>query len=333
MDQFIYEKFLQMPTIGLLVAIGASLYLLGKGADLLVDQAIILSKRWGIPKVVIGATIVSLGTTIPEVTVSVAAALKGSADLALGNAIGSIITNTALILGMCSMIGIVPINRKIVGKQGFFQLGSAALLTIVSLPLFNNGQALVSKKMGFIFLILLIIYVYASIVSGKKADKDQEEKDEVLEASLISQVIYMLVGLFLVIASSKILIPSVEIAAIRIGIPQSVVAATLVAFGTSLPELITSVTAVKKGHGELAVGNVVGANVLNILFVIGSSAAISSEGLIVPDLFLKVQIPVMIVTLVIFHLSSISKDNKINKVEGSLLLIIYAIYLVLNYIG
>ena len=133
------------------------------------------------------------------------------------------------------------------------------------------------------------------------------------------------------VVSSKLLIPTVEITAVRVGIPQSVIAATLVAFGTSLPELVTVVTAVRKGHGELGIGNIVGADILNVLFVVGSAASVTAGGLAVPADFYKLQIPVMLIILVVFRLFSIGKKGRIGKPAGLILLGIYIIYIVLNY--
>lgn len=333
MDALIYSVLEGFPTLILLVIIGFSLYVLGKGADILVNEAIGISIKRGIPKVVIGATIVSLGTTIPEVTVSVFAAINGNPGLALGNAIGSIITNTALILGLAALLGRLPIDRRVVGKQGNIQLVSALLLTIVSLPiLFKGSEGRVTQWMGFIFIALLLLYIIGTISSSKTSNKEDVPASDSKDDSLILQIIKLILGVGLVVLSSKILIPSVEMTAIRIGIPQSIIAATLVALGTSLPELVTSITAVRKGHGELAVGNVIGANILNILFVIGSSAAVTKGGLLVPTIFYKLQIPTMIVVLVLFHIFSRNKKGIMTKLQGSVFLGTYVGYLILNYV-
>ena len=330
MDDIIYAAIVGIPTIGLLLIIGMSLYVLGKGADVLVNEAIGLSIRWGIPKIIIGATIVSLGTTIPEVTVSVFAAINGHPDLALGNAIGSIITNTALILGIASLVGLLPMDKKALGNQGRIQLLTILLFSIISLPMISGG--IISQKMGFLFLAFLALYIGGTLIISRKSTEEESEEFNQEESPLIAQVIKLIFGTFLVIISSKILIPSVEVTAIRVGIPQSIIAATLVAFGTSLPELVTSVTAVKKGHGALAIGNVTGANILNILFVIGGSAAVTKQGLIVPTLFYKLQIPTMLISIVLFYLYSKNKDDIITKLQGSILLAVYIIYLGASYI-
>lgn len=330
MDEFLYSILGNIPTIGLIAIIGVSLYLLGKGADEFVEAAIGLSVRWGIPKVIVGATIVSLGTTIPEVTVSVMASLKGSSDMALGNAVGSIITNTALILGLAALIGHLPMDKKMLGKQGRNQLIFAILLAIISMPILGNGEnGLITKLMGFGLLAILVVYMYFTV----KSSRDSFESDvEETEGSLGTNLLKLFFGLVLVILSSKVLIPSVEVVALRAGIPESIIAATLVAFGTSLPELMTSLTAVRKGHGELAVGNVTGANILNILFVVGSSAAVSKSGLLVSQHFFKLQIPIMLLVLGTFYLFTKRDKDHITKFQGGILLGIYILYLIMNFL-
>lgn len=332
MEEFILSNFSEFSTFILFVIIAISLFLLSKGADILVGEAVALSIRWGIPKMIIGATIVSLGTTIPEATVSVMAAINGNPDLALGNAIGSIIADTGLIIGIAALVGHLPIDKKAIHTQGPIQLGAGILLAVVSLPFFSKGpEGKITQWMGFIFLGLLILYIIKTISSAKQSNIgssiDASDKE-----NLLIQLIKLTLGIILVIFSSKILIPSVEITAIRMGIPQSIIASTLVAFGTSLPELITAITAVRKGHGELAIGNIIGADILNVLFVVGSAAAVTKGGLLVPTNFYKLQIPTMLIVLIAFRLFSKSKNNKISKLQGSFLMGIYIIFLVLNYI-
>jgi len=332
MDELIFSVLTEFSTLLLIVVIGVSLYVLGKGADILVNEAVGLSLSWGISKMVVGATIVSLGTTLPEMTVSVFAAIKGNPDLALGNAIGSIITNSALIIGLAALVGTLPLDRKNVVGQSRLQLISSGLLALVSLPFFSKGPGgVITQWMGFVFLILLIIYIVGTIRRAKAMNNELTLNYGEEEVSLAIQLIKLAFGIILVIFSSKVLIPSVEITALRVGIPQSVIAATLVAFGTSLPELVTAITAVRKGHGELAVGNVIGANILNVLFVTGAAAAVTKNGLSVPTNFYKLQIPTMLLVLGVFHMCAKNKDEKISKFEGLFLLVAYIIYLLLNY--
>ncbi|MFD3156889.1 calcium/sodium antiporter [Haloimpatiens sp. FM7330] len=342
MDSILLNYINSFPTIVLLLIICVSLYTLGKGADLLVDEAVSLSVQWGIPKIIIGATIVSLGTTLPEVTVSVFAALKGNPDLALGNAIGSIIADTGLIIGLAAIIGQLPVDQNTINRQGKIQVLAGILLSVVCLPFFSNGGkriGIIPQWMGWIFLVLLAMYLYKSFKWAKssKSNKDDNTEEEVAvektNKPIALQVIMMFLGIIIVIISSKILIPSVEVTAIRIGIPQSIIAATLIAFGTSLPELITAITAVKKGHGELAIGNIVGADVLNVLFVVGSAASVTKGGLVVPTNFYKLQIPVMLIILLSFRHFSKNKGHVITKKEGIFLTAIYSVYILLSYFG
>lgn len=329
-DEFIYYNLNSYSTLILFLIIALSLRFLGRGADLLVDQAVKLSLKWGISKMIVGATVVSLGTTIPEVTVSLSASLKGNADLALGNAVGSIITNTGLIIGLSSLLGKIKVDPIIVKRQGNIQLFVTFLLVLISIPSLNNS--IISKKMGFILTVILIAYIGLNIYWSKIDErKDGHENEQVDDQKTIIQILLLLIGFLLVIVSSKILIPSVEIVAVRLGVPQTVVAATLVAFGTSLPELVTSITAVRKGYGELAVGNVIGANILNVLFVVGVSALVSVDGLTVSNMFYSLYYPTMLLLIILFYIFMRNKGEEISNREGLILLIVYLVYLVLNY--
>lgn len=334
MEAFLHQNFVVLPTVVLFLIIAVSIYLLGKGADVLVDEAVTLSLRWGVPKMIIGATIVSLGTTLPEATVSVLAALNGNPDLALGNAIGSIITDTGLIIGIASLIGVLPIDRQTVNHQGKVQVMAGVLLAVTALPLFSPGDTgRITQWMGLFFVLLLGIYMYFTLRWSREGN-DAGYEFEMEQGSLFKVFGKLFAGAALVILSSQLLIVSVEIAAVRVGVPQSIIAATIVAFGTSLPELVTAVTAVRKGHGELAIGNIVGADILNVLFVVGAAASVTKGGLAVPLTFYKLQIPVMLLVLVAFRFFSLRGKPRpvIMKREGMFLLTIYIGYLLVNYL-
>ncbi|MEA4986751.1 MAG: calcium/sodium antiporter [Anaerovorax sp.] len=339
MELLIHNYLNSFSTFFLILVIVAMLYILSKGADILVEEAVSLSLHLGIPKMIIGATIVSLGTTLPEATVSVLAAINGNPDLALGNAIGSIIADTGLILGLAALIGHLPVDRLVVERQGKIQVLAGFLLAVVCLPFLSGGTGNIRQWVGWLFLALLVAYIYISIKWTKKSNTDEssekeETDDDLIEekSPLIFQLLKLVIGIVLVIGSSKILIPAVEISAIRVGIPQSIIAATLIALGTSLPELVTAITAVRKGHGELAIGNIVGADILNVLFVVGSAAAVTSGGLDVPVNFYKLQIPTMLIILLFFRFFSNGKnEEEISKKEGFVLFAIYCVYVVLNF--
>jgi cation:H+ antiporter len=307
-----------------------SLFSLGKGADLLVDHAVSISRHFNIPKAIIGATIVSLGTTLPEASVSVLAAVQGAPDLALGNAIGSVIVDTGLIIGIASQIAPLPIDLNAIRFQSWTQFAVGILIVVFSLPLWHAGDGgNISQWMGFILILLLIAYLYRSM---KQSASSTYQTEEVAPSSHVAMdFLLIILGIAIVIIASKILIPSVEVLAIRAGIPESIIAATLVAFGTSLPELTTAIKSVTKGHSDLALGNIMGADILNILFVIGSAAAVTKEGLNVPSDFYIVQLPFLMIILTLFRIFTLNSGSQISRMEGMVLLVCYLIYLAFNY--
>ncbi|HAK45805.1 MAG TPA: sodium:calcium antiporter [Spirochaeta sp.] len=329
MEELIVSLVEGQPIVVLFVIIFALLYILGKGADLLVDEAVTLSVKWGIPKVLIGATVVSLGTTLPEASVSVMAAVRGNPDMALGNAVGSIICDTGLIVGIAALISPLALNKKLVNRQGWLQFGSGILLVAVSLL----AGAAIPQLAGITFIVLLILYMLITIRWSKDSDEPQpetlEHKDE---GPMLLVLLKLALGVTLIILSSKVLIPTVEVTAVRIGIPQSIIAATLVAFGTSLPELVTAVSAARRGHGDLAIGNIIGADILNVLFVVGAAAAVTPEGLPIPKYFFSLQFPVMIGILLTFRLITLFAKTAVKRWHGLLLLGMYIAYTVVSYV-
>ena len=336
MDALLHEFLMNSSILISLLVLALSLYTLGKGADILVDNAVALSLRWGIPKMVLGATIVSLGTTLPEASVSTLAAVKGNADLALGNAIGSIIADTGLIIGIAALLGTVPVDKRLIHSQGTVQFSAALLLTVAALPFFSAGrEGTIYQWMGWVFVALLIGYMYISFRWAKESAAGNGNADDSLseaEKPLFFQLLFLALGIAVVVLSSKILIPAVEVSAVKAGIPQSIIAATLVAFGTSVPELVTAITAVKKGHGELAAGNIIGADILNVLFVLGVAAAVTPSGIHVPIGFYYVQFPTMLLVLGIFRFCSTRKSGVITRVQGFFLFIFYIAYVILNFV-
>ena len=333
----IESKIGNLHTIWLFVIIAITLYLLGKGADMLVEEAVALSTRWGIPQTLIGATIVSLGTTTPEATVSVLAAVQGDPDIALGNAVGSIICDTGLILGTAALIAPLPLNRKIVNRQGWLQLGAGFLLVIACLPFGSLGTTFAEggrlpQVMGFIFLVLLAAYMWQSIRWSRDADGAMEvDQSHDESANMVLVVVKLLFGILLVVAASSVLIPAVKIVAERVNVPKSIIAATLVAFGTSLPEFVTAVTAARRGHGALAVGNVIGADILNVLFVAGASAAVTGGGLEAPTHFFRLLFPLMLFILVVFRVGIFISGDKLKRPFGIVLIGAYLLVTILSY--
>lgn len=345
MEEWLAEIVVALSWPFLAGLIALCLVVLAKGAGWLVDEAVTLSKRSGIPKVIIGATVVSLGTTTPEAVVSVLAAFQGRPGLALGNAVGSIICDTGLILGLACLISPLPLDRKIVNRQGWIQFGSGILLVLACLPWGNLGMVFIDggrmpRWVGFAFLVLLVGYLLQSVRWAKTQDDSSAEVPSALEASedaagtSIPLMFVKLVGaVVLVVGSSWVLIPAVSEAATRLQVPDSIIAATLVAFGTSLPELVTAVTAAYQGHGELAVGNVVGADILNVLFVAGAAAAVTQGGLQAPSHFFSLYFPSMLLVLVVFRVGIWLSGDRLKRPFGVVLLGTYIVVSVLSYAG
>jgi len=319
-------------------AIALCIMVLGKGADWLVEEAVALSERMSVPKVIIGATVVSLGTTMPEAAVSVLAAWQGDPSLALGNAVGSIICDTGLILGVACLISPLPLPPNIVNRQGWLQLGAGLLLVAACFPwqspatVFAEGGRL-AQWVGWGFLVLLAGYLWLSAMWARR-EKDTGQLED-LETDVSSPVVYVLgklaVAVVLVVAASHLLIPSVKEVAERLSVPDEVIAATLVAFGTSLPELVTAVTAARHGHGDLAVGNIVGADILNVLFVAGAAAAITPEGLVASPHFFHFFFPAMLFVLIVFRVGVFVSGDRLSRRFGFVLLGAYVLVTVLSY--
>ena len=334
-EQLLYDLAAGLPSAILLIIIAACLIVLAKGADWMIDGVVELAHRTGLPRIVIGATVISLGTTTPEAVVSVMAAWMGNPGLALGNGVGSMITNTGLIFGMTCLLTRVPMNRYILNRTGWVQDGAATLLVAISIVLLVSmpGKPILNRWVGFVLLFLLSLYMYITYVWAKGIDTetvDEKKADGADIASLGKCWTRILGGLFCVAVGARFLVPCAAELAMRIGVPDDVIAATLVAFGTSLPELMTAIAAVRKGHPEITVGNIVGANVLNILFVVGGAAAASP--LLVPSNFYSLHFPVMLFILYSFRVFVIiDKGGRFRRWQGGWLLGIYLSYLVYQY--
>jgi len=342
--------FVDLHVVWLLMIGVAGMYVLLKGADFLVEGATGIATRMGMSKVIVGATIVSLGTTSPEAGVSVTAAFNGDAGIALGNAVGSIIADSALIFGVCCCLMILPADRFVLKRQGWVQLGSAVILAAVCYVAYffagADGQPELGRAVGVMMLIGLVVYLWVSVKWGKQhakqcGESEASEADEIIAKAskdgVMVSCFYMLGGLLAVLLAGRVVIVCAMVVAERVGIPEMVLASTLVAFGTSLPELVVGITAVRKGHGELLVGNIIGADILNVLFVVGASASakalpILDAGTAYPRMFLWFQIPVMLLVLILFRvfIGKAIKSGHFSRWMGYPLLAIYIGYLAVN---
>jgi cation:H+ antiporter len=334
-EALLHQMVAGLPSFALLGIIAVSILLLSRGADWMIEGVVDLAQRTGMPRIVIGATIVSLGTTTPEAFVSVMAAWMGNPGLALGNGVGSIIADTGLIFGLTCILAAVPVNRFILDRTGWVQVGSATLLVVigVALLLTSSGEPVLGRPIGVIFLCLLVAYLYLTYSwarqGGSQAVEGHAEPADVPRPVWRCWAL-ILGGLFLVIMSARVLIPAASEIAARMGVPEDVIAATMVAFGTSLPELMTAIAAVRKGHPEITVGNVVGADVLNCLFVIGAAA--TARPLAIPPNFFYFHFPAMLIILWSFRVFiSMNKEGLFRRWQGVWLLSTYAIYVILQY--
>jgi cation:H+ antiporter len=308
--------------------------MLSKGADWMIDGVVDLARRTGLPKIVIGATVVSLGTTMPEAFVSVMAAYMGNPGLALGNGVGSIIADTGLIFGLTCILAAVPVNRFILNRTGWVQVGSATLLVLLAVGswIAAPDEPMLYRWVGFLLLALLVVYLYVTYLwarqGGSVLTEDEHYHEELM--SLGKAWSLVIIGLLLVIIGARVLVPSASEIAVRLGVPDDVIAATMVALGTSLPELMTAIAAVRKGHPEITVGNIVGADVLNTLFVIGAAAA--AAPLAIPANFYLFHFPAMLIILFSFRVFiSMNRTGTFRRWQGFWLLGIYLLYVVVQY--
>ena len=337
-NEALLQQFVQgisMPV--LLLVIVVCIAVLSFGADWMIDGVVNLAKRTGLPTIVIGATIVSLGTTMPEAFVSVMAAFMGNPGLALGNGVGSIIADTGLIFGLTCLLAVIPVKRHILNRTGWVQIGAAVLLVLLALLAWVVAPAgevpVLQRWVGFLFLALLVLYLYKSYLWAKTGEGEKEMDRDGEEEPLLGLPLtwFMIIGgLSLVIISARVLVPSASEVAVRFGVPDDVIAATMVAFGTSLPELVTAISSVRKGHPEITLGNIVGADVLNCLFVIGAAAA--AAPLEIPENFYYFHFPAMLIILFSFRLFiSMNKSGYFKRWQGGWLLGLYCFYIYQQY--
>jgi len=330
----VYQTFACYHIVLIILILGASLFVLSKASDFFVDSAVDLSEILGLPEIIIGATIVSLGTTLPELSTSVVSALNGNGGFAIGNAVGSVITNTSLILGIGALFGNIPVDKHSTKKLSIL-IGSVLLLILPTLPFkISTGDGLIPRWLGFVLLIIIPFYVYYLIRLGRKNSISQCSISSYKISSIILNVLKIIVSALIIAFSASALVASAEILAERIGVPDVIISSTLVAFGTSVPELSTCITAVKSKHGGLAIGNILGANILNILFVIGASAALTKGGLPVQNEFYQIHFIGLFIILAVFGFFAYNKKlNEISKREGIILIVLYSIYLAVNMLS
>lgn len=299
--------------IGLLII---GFIFLTKGADFFVDGACSIASTFKIPTIIIGLTIVAFGTSAPEAAVSITAGFNQANSIAISNVIGSNIFNVLLVLGLVSIISIIPVPKSILRREFPLLLASSILMLVMS---FTNYQ--VSRLEGLILLVIIIIYIVALI---KEVSRDRHNiKVEEPHYSLSMSSFLTLIGLIGIIVGGDMVVNNAQKIALTIGISEKLVGLTIISIGTSLPELVTSITAARKNKADIAIGNIVGSNLFNTLFILGASSsltAISVEPALLIDLLF------MVVAVGLFYQFSRSKIT-FSKQEGIIFLSLFIVYL------
>lgn len=306
----ILQLFLQI------VFLAAGFALLIKGADLFVDGSSAVAKRFGIPQLVIGLTIVAMGTSAPEAAVSITAAFSGNSDITVGNIVGSNILNILIILGLSSVI--VPI--AVAGSMVKYEMPFMIFVTILLLLLGLDGSLGLAD--GIILLAFFAAYLIYLFIMAKK-DKADTQEEITGQISLPKAIIFVIIGLAMIIFGSSITVDAASIIAKMLGMNERFIGLTVVALGTSLPELFTSVSAARKGNADIAIGNIVGSNIFNILFICGLSALIIPVPFAPNFLFDMIA---AIVAAVMLTVCCIIGKNQLKRSAGILLLVSYAAY-------
>lgn len=296
----------------LLLAVGFIMLL--KGADWFVEGSAGIAKKMGIPQLVIGLTIVAMGTSAPEAAVSINASLKGNAGIAIGNVVGSNILNILIILGISSVLATIAIQKS----TFCYEIPFMIFVTVVLIALGMTGEY-VTRMEGVILWVLFIVYLLYLFRLAKKGTQEEETEDRPIWKLLI----YMVTGGVLVVWGSDVTVDSATAIAQVIGLSERFIGLTIVALGTSLPELITSVVAARKGNADIAIGNIVGSNIFNILFVIGTASIIAPvmyQSVFLVDGIIAVAAGVLLWV-------SVAKTKSLRKPWGIVMLLCYAGYL------
>lgn len=290
-----------------------------KGADWFVDGAASLASKFGIPQLVIGLTIVAMGTSAPEAAVSISAALQDNAGITIGNVVGSNIMNVLVILGLASVIIPIAVKKSTIKYEIPFTILATVVLAV--LGLWDNK---ISRLEGGILWVLFIAYLAYLFLMTKKGEAEVEENESKLD-KVWKMVVFILIGGGLIVWGSDVTVDAATNIAQYFGMSDRLIGLTIVALGTSLPELITSVTAAKKGSADIAIGNIVGSNIFNILFVVGTTALITpvvyAQNFIVDSI-------VAVACMVVLWLLVLNKERKLKRWGGAILLIGYVGYFI-----
>ena len=302
-----------------------------KGGDWFVDGATGIARRFHLPEILIGATVVSIGTTLPEVMVSTTSAIAGHSQIAYGNAIGSVICNTALIAAVPILVRPGLVNRRALITPVAFFFASAVFFAIVA-----YAGGFFSRFVGIALLTVFLIYMVLTVFQMRKEPEDKTD-DEIVEKAFYSYIIFLVCGAALIAVGAHLLVDNGTFIAKELGVPETVIALTFVALGTSLPELITAITALVKGHSALSLGNVIGANLFNIVLVCGMSITVRpfpvphEATLFGRNASLVLDIPVMFAVMLLLTVPALIQ-GKLRRWQGAALLGIYAVFCFIQFV-
>ena len=304
-----------------------------KGGDWFVEGASALARRFHLPELLIGATVVSIGTTLPEVMVSTMSAVSGHGEIAYGNAIGSVICNAALIAAITIAVRPGPVDPKTLRTPVAFFFAAAAIYCVAA-----YGFGKFTRPMGLVMLALFVAYMAANVAQMKRAPAPAEGPAEAAEAemTMAKTLVLLVAGAVLIAVGADLLVDNGTLIAQALGVPESVIALTFVALGTSLPELVTAITSLVKGCSDLSLGNIVGANVFNLVLVSGMSVTIApftipqSSTLFGVNSSLVLDLPVMLAVMVIMCLPALLR-GKLSRAQGVGLLCIYAAFCAIQF--
>lgn len=302
-----------------------------KGGDWFVDGSTGIARKFHLPELLIGATVVSIGTTLPEVMVSTTSALTGHSEIAYGNAIGSIICNTALIAAITITVKPGPVDKKTLRTPVIFFFATAAFYAGVA---YLTGYF--SRWVGVILLAVFVVYMVTTVLQMKNNPPEEEEGEEEKENSFGKNIVLLIIGAALIAVGADLLVDNGTLIAQALGVPESVIALTFVALGTSLPELVTAITSLMKGHGALSLGNVIGANLFNLVLVNGVSVTLApfsvpqSSMLFGHNASLVLEIPVMFTVMLLMTVPALIR-GRLSRIQGIVLLLMYAGFCIVQF--
>ena len=327
MLDFLFKYFRQVPGFWFIllciVCLVVGLVLLIKGADFFVSSASTLAKKLGVSSLVIGLTVVSIGTSLPEASVSISSAIKGSSGLSLGNVVGSNIFNILVVLGCSCIFAPIIVDKGLKKRDLPILIGIGVLLLIFTLCFNKTNSYDILRFEAIILLVLFIGYIILCILTTKKDEEEETEEKPKMKAWLC--IIIIIVSGFAIACGGEFVTFGAQELALKMGADDVLVGLTIVAVGTSLPELVTSIMAAKKKENAIAVGNAVGSSIFNILFILGAAATISPYVGVNPDVI--TDIIIMIVIFVLTTVLVIFCKNGIGKAVGISFLLLYAAYL------